>query len=210
MPDAATPVRPARRRYLGATPEERRAHRRARLVGAALAVFGRRGFHAATVREICAEARLTERYFYESFTGMDALFAAVYAAVLDELRARTLAALQQAPAEPLAQAEAALRVFFEFVREDPPRARVALIDAMSVSPAVRALGSASHQEYAALARQFVEAAAAGRSAGVDAGLLAAGLIGLNVHVATSWVLDGCRLPVDAVVASALAVYRGLL
>lgn len=172
-------------------------------------MFGRRGFHAATVREICAEARLTERYFYESFAGMDALFAAVYGHVLDELRRRTAQALQQAPLEPLALAKTALRVFFEFVREDPARARVALVDAMNVSPEVRAMSSASNQEYAGLARQYVEARVAGREAGIDPDLLAAGLIGLNVHIAIAWVLDGCRTPVEQVVQTALVAYQGL-
>ncbi|RZK99325.1 MAG: TetR/AcrR family transcriptional regulator, partial [Rubrivivax sp.] len=64
------------RRYGGVDPEERQRQRKARLIEAALAVFGANGYHPSTVRDVCKEAQLTSRYFYESFDGMEALFKA--------------------------------------------------------------------------------------------------------------------------------------
>ena len=52
------------RRYRGVSEEARQAERRQRFVEAGLTVFGSRGYHSSTVRSICAEAGLTERYFY--------------------------------------------------------------------------------------------------------------------------------------------------
>ena len=61
--DASIPDMPApsRRRYGGVLPEERQRLRRAKLIEGALEVFGTKGFHVATVRDICVAAHLTER-----------------------------------------------------------------------------------------------------------------------------------------------------
>ena len=53
-----------RRTFKGQSQEERKAERRRRLIEAGINAFGERGYHAVTVRELCAEAQLTERYFY--------------------------------------------------------------------------------------------------------------------------------------------------
>ncbi|MGH9792076.1 MAG: TetR/AcrR family transcriptional regulator, partial [Candidatus Acidiferrales bacterium] len=66
---------------------QRSAERRARLIQAGVQVFGTKGFHSATVKQICAEAGLTERYFYESFENLNALFLATYDHELERLRA---------------------------------------------------------------------------------------------------------------------------
>src|SRR5574343_918774 len=65
-----------KRRYGGVLPEERQRLRRAKLIEGAIEVFGTKGFHTATVREICVAAHLTERYFYESFKTLSQLFLA--------------------------------------------------------------------------------------------------------------------------------------
>src|SRR5690606_9237384 len=66
------------RRFRGVAADERRRQRRQQLLDAGLKCFGTVGFRAAGVRDICAEAQLTERYFYESFKNREALFLAVY------------------------------------------------------------------------------------------------------------------------------------
>ena len=60
------------------TLEQRTAERRERFLEAGLNIFGNEGFHAATVRKICKEAGLTDRYFYESYSSMEALLIEVY------------------------------------------------------------------------------------------------------------------------------------
>src|SRR5690606_15596861 len=69
------------RTFRGQSTDERKAERKARFIEAGIRVFGERGFHATTVREICGAAKLTERYFYESFENMSQLFIAVFADV---------------------------------------------------------------------------------------------------------------------------------
>jgi len=65
----------SKRTYGGLSETERVNERRERFLEAGLEVFGSLGMRGATVRKLCKEASLTERYFYESFTDTDALYA---------------------------------------------------------------------------------------------------------------------------------------
>ena len=58
--------------------QERREQTRSELVGAARSVFLRRGFHAASLDEIAAEAGFTKGAVYSNFAGKEDLFFAVY------------------------------------------------------------------------------------------------------------------------------------
>ena len=97
--DVSLPDHPPsnKRRYGGVLPEERQRLRRAKLVEGAIEVFGTKGFHGATVREVCVAAHLTERYFYESFKTLPQLFLAAYSELREQLMALTLAAMEQVP-----------------------------------------------------------------------------------------------------------------
>jgi len=70
-PEAST------RPYKGVPADQRIAERRDRLVKAGLELFGTRGIAATRVDDVCAEAGLTKRYFYESFGSLDELAVAV-------------------------------------------------------------------------------------------------------------------------------------
>lgn len=206
---AATPL-PPRRPFRGIAHEDRRERRRVQLIAAGIAAFGERGYHAVTVREICAGARLTERYFYESFKGLEDLFVAAYRQINAALMARTLAALESAPPDPVALAERALRVFLEFVRSDPQRARIFLIDAISISHDVQRVSSTVAGDYAGLIRRFVgQLFPAGVEGAPNIELIATGLIGANVHIATQWLREDFRTPLNEVLASMVAFYRAL-
>ena len=64
--------------YGGENQEERRARRRQQFLDAGLQVFGTLGYRAATVRSLCKQAGLTDRYFYESFDTTEDLLVGVY------------------------------------------------------------------------------------------------------------------------------------
>jgi TetR/AcrR family transcriptional regulator, repressor for uid operon len=50
---------------------------RARILEAAVACFGRSGFHGASMQEICAEARMSPGALYRYFPGKEAIIAAI-------------------------------------------------------------------------------------------------------------------------------------
>src|SRR4051794_3145485 len=125
------------RRYAGASAAERRDERRARLLEAGLDALGTDGYAGATVRGVCARARLTPRYFYESFGDLDALLVAVFDDVAAQAAGVVLAAVAASPAEAHARAQAAIGAFVGFVTDDPRRARVLFVEARDSEPVVR-------------------------------------------------------------------------
>lgn len=203
---------PRRRSFRGLSHEDRRQQRREQLLAAGLDAFGTRGYHEVTVREICAGAKLTERYFYESFTSLEALFLALYAELNRQLRQATLDALAAIPSpagvEPLATA--AVRVLLEFIRDDPRRARVMLIDAVSISHDVQRLSGEITRDYALLLRSFIDLLfPEAQARGIAVDVIAAGLLGANIHIATHWVRERFATPLEKVLESNVLLYRAL-
>ncbi len=117
-------------RYGGVEGPQRVATRRAQLIEAALELLGTEGSHATTVRGICARARLTPRYFYESFSDLDAVVLGVFDEVAQQAAAAVLAALATAPSDARAQAHAAIGTFVEHVTDDPRKARILFVEAL--------------------------------------------------------------------------------
>jgi AcrR family transcriptional regulator len=120
----------ATRVYGGVSADERQQVRRARLMDAALELMGTEGWSATSVRAVCRHAGLTPRFFYESFDDLDALAVAVFDHITIRATAAILEAVRDAPADPAAQARAAIGTFVDQLTEDPRRARVAFAEAL--------------------------------------------------------------------------------
>jgi AcrR family transcriptional regulator len=80
----ASPASPARP-YRGVSAEDRREARRRRLLDAGLALFGGQGIAGTTIADICAQAGLTKRYFYENYASIEELADAVFSDVIGRL-----------------------------------------------------------------------------------------------------------------------------
>jgi AcrR family transcriptional regulator len=120
--------------YGGVVASERQAGRRARLLEAALELLGTEGWQATTVRAICASARLTPRYFYESFADRDELLVALFDALVTEAAGRVLQAVDAAEDDARAKARAAIGAFVGLVTDDPRKARVLFMEAVGSEP----------------------------------------------------------------------------
>ncbi len=116
--------------YGGVSADERRASRRRRLMDAAYELMGEEGWSATTVRGVCARAKLTPRFFYESFADLDALAVAVFDEIVGAATARFLTALDAAPADPQARMRVGLEVLIRELTEDPRRARITFVEAL--------------------------------------------------------------------------------
>lgn len=125
------------RPYRGASAEDRRSARREQLIAAGLDLLGTEGYRATTVRATCRRARLTPRYFYESFPDLDALLVAVFDRAVDEAGALVLSAIDAAPEDARAKSRAAIDSFVRFAIDDPRRARVMFIEASGVEALTR-------------------------------------------------------------------------
>jgi AcrR family transcriptional regulator len=131
------PVAKSSRPYAGVDAGERRAARRARLMEAALDLLGREGWQATTVRAICSQARLTPRYFYESFADRDELLLALFDELAREAAEHVLEAVVSAEHDARAKAGAAIAAFVGLVTDDPRKARVLFVEAMGSEPLAR-------------------------------------------------------------------------
>jgi AcrR family transcriptional regulator len=199
------------RRYEGVDPVERQRQSKARLIDAALAVFGEKGFHQSTVRDVCKEAKLTSRYFYESFDSMEALFRSVYGAISRQLMQATIVALAQCPPDPEKLSEAAIRAFLEFIQEDPRRARVGLIDALNVGEGMNSLANKASQDYAQLVGAFVLQFFPNLAElGLNPTIVADGLVGSSNRIATQWVAEKCKTPLDEVLHNSVAIFKACI
>jgi AcrR family transcriptional regulator len=114
-----TPAAPSAglvRPYRGVSALDRVASRRERLLAAGLELFGTRGIAAVGVGDICTEAGLTKRYFYESFPSIEALAEAVFDEVRTGIMARVAPAIVAGGA---GDARPAIDSWVRAVTEDP-------------------------------------------------------------------------------------------
>jgi AcrR family transcriptional regulator len=182
LPVAAELVRPWR----GVSAEQRIAARRERLLAAALEVFATRGFHASKVRDVCHEAGLTERYFYESFDEKETLLATLGERIVADFVAAAGPSLARLTTEPDAAIAGAARAIVHSLTDDPRRARIVFVEVVGVSPAledrrravigslVDVIRTAAREGFGAWARESVEVELVARAVvGAGAELLVA-------------------------------------
>lgn len=208
--DAGASTGTAPRRYRGAALAERKAVRRAQLIEAGLEVFGTVGYAQATVKMICAEAGLTERYFYESFANREAFFAAVYDRVAEIIGGLMNEAIEAAPQEPDAKAKALIDAYFGKIEQDPKFARILLLEVIGVSHELESIYRAAMQLFTDMVRErlpeLLQAAVARKA---DPDVVAAGLVGAIVHVAMRWVISDYEKPREDVTRGLMEIFRAV-
>ncbi|HZU48358.1 MAG TPA: TetR family transcriptional regulator [Mycobacterium sp.] len=114
------------RTYGGATHGERRSRRQALLIDAALDLIADGGVGSLTVRGVCAQARLNDRYFYESFRTVDELLLALLDDQIGRAFDALLPAIEASEPDPVVRARAAIGTGLGFLEDDPRRGRLLL------------------------------------------------------------------------------------
>lgn len=202
--EAATTGRP----YGGVPHEARTAERRDALIAAGSRVFGTVGFRKATVRTICQEAGLNDRYFYAAFDSADALLRGTYEHHAEHLHNNLQRAIETHTVHLEARVNAGLQAFFSFLR-DPCAARVLLLEVMGVS----AETDATYQRHiSAFAKQVISSASpATRDAlgdRADQRIVGFALVGAMINAGTAWLLSGYRDPQETMVRNCSKVFLG--
>ena len=188
--------------YGGRTHDERRDERRRRLLDATLEVWGGAGPKPVTMTRVCAEAGLSERYFYEHFTHLDAALTAVLEEVADEIARESVAALEATEGGPEEKVRAGLSAFVRILTDDPRKGRVAMIESVAV-PALRARRAELLRGFVALTAQESRTLHGEQAWGETEGELAATMfIGGIAQLVTDW-LEGAvtASPADVVDAA---------
>lgn len=123
----------AQRRYRGESAEQRRAGRRSRFVEAAIEQVGRHGYRDTPIRAVCREAGLNERYFYEAFSGREAMLAAAYEEVIRRVSRAVIAAVTDPAQSPRTRIRAGFEAFVGTLAADRRLARIQLFEIVGVS-----------------------------------------------------------------------------
>jgi AcrR family transcriptional regulator len=116
------------RPYGGVSAADRRDQRRRRLIDAGLQLFGTRGVAAVGIVDVCAEAGLTKRYFYENFASIDALAEAVFEHVTGNLVAVVAPAIEAGAGR---DPRPALTVYARTILSDPRVVRLLAVESQT-------------------------------------------------------------------------------
>lgn len=201
---------PAARPYRGESAESRQRQRRERLLEAAVDAFATHGLRGATMRDICSGARLSERYFYESFRNTGEVFDAIYDQLTRQMWRSLVADVTAAAPDIEAMGEAGLRAFFRFIQEDARRARIMLVDAISINQSNESRADAAISSYVDLISSALAPYSALTSVRANPRLIAHGIVGLAIHLATAWSHNRFSESLDDVVAHGMYAWRGLI
>lgn len=203
------------RTYGGESQEHRSARRRRQLLDAGLDLFGSIGYRATTVRVLCRQARVADRYFYESFTNTEDLLLAVYQECVDRLLTAVATAVTDLPDDlPLAEvAHAALDALFA-TAEDERLARVVWLEVLGVGPRVdvtyqRAMRTFGDLVVAQLLTRRPGDAPTAPARRTEQAVVATAVVGGISQVATDWLLSGYDVPRSDLVAAATRFLAGV-
>ena len=109
------------RTWRGRNADERREIRRRQLIDAGIERFGTDGYAATSVKAICDEAGLTERYFYENFRDREALLKAVYEILIRDATSAVLEKMNEVDGDADAMLKAGLATFLTVDDSEPFR-----------------------------------------------------------------------------------------
>ena len=200
------------RAYGGESRAVRVERRRQAFLDAALEVFGTVGYRKATVKSLCRQAQLADRYFYESFDTLEDLLVAAYQAQVEGMRACLLAAHASVSpsASSLEMVEACLRALYTLVR-DPRIARLVWLEVLGVSPRVDHLYAATLQDFATLLLSLSKSREPDWSLppGTER-MLGLSLVGAVSEAVQHWLIGGYADDVESLVDASLIVFEGVL
>jgi AcrR family transcriptional regulator len=200
------------RTYGGESAAERLSRQRQQFMDAGLELFGTVGYRATTVRMLCKQAGLTDRYFYKTFSDTEDLLAAVYTVSLDQIQAEVMAAINASANQQRAanQIDAGLEAFFTAF-ENPRVARVCWLEVLGVSPRIDALHTSRIQQFAdlllslgkAMQPDWLLSKEETRITGIS-------LVGAISQSALHWLLEDYRSPRTVLVRVNSRLIRGLI
>lgn len=202
------------RTYAGEAQAERQAKRHQKFIEAGHELFGTIGFRQTTVRVICKQAELTDRYFYESFSSMEDVLVLVYEQAIREIQTKILLTIQNNDDRDDQKDDVdvlirqVLDIFFQAV-ECPKTARIIWLEVLGVSTRVDVIYNNAIRSFAALFLQLslslypnIQLSEAERD------VVAIGIVGAISQSTMAWLLDGYQLDRQIMVNSMFHIIKG--
>ena len=210
--EKTTQKSPKERQFKGLSLTERKQARREKLIEAGIQDYGTHGFFAVTVKDICTEAKLTERYFYESFKKSEELFQTIFLKLIDELQQNVMQAIMQASADPKKMIDAGLTALLTTLKNNPQMARIIYIDAMLVQELHnQAIIYETMSRFDRMIQAFVMLMMPHLDRpNREISLVATGLNGYVTQIAIRWVMSDFKQSMEDVLSSCRIVFLSLL
>ncbi|EDY86874.1 TetR-family regulatory protein [gamma proteobacterium HTCC5015] len=204
-----------RRRYRGISKQARQAERYRQLCEAGIRCIGRDGYAATTVKGVCQEAGLTERYFYESFANREAMLCETYTQITDEMLENMVrAALEGGHTDLNGLIKITLDAFFKTLESDPNKARLMMIEIVGISDTVDDLYRNNMKRHSELIRSLGGELLKPKA---DKGLSAAhiekmtdALVGAATQCGIAWVLTDFESPRKLMVESCHFIFSSVV
>lgn len=188
------------RRFRG-QPDQRRQQRRDALLESALELFASRGYANTSIEEICQDAAVGYKAFYDEFATKEQLFIALY----DSIGARYLPAVINAltgDLTPPQQLRTMISSYLHALMEDPRAAKVLFVTSAGVSEAVDLHRRAAHRAFASFFAQIFSAGLVSDSKESSSGhgrALSMGVAGGMGEIVVDYLLDPDQNDVDTLV-----------
>jgi AcrR family transcriptional regulator len=164
----------------------RSLQRHERILDAATRVFATKGYHGTLVDEIALEADTSKGGVYFHFPNKQAIFLALFDRLADILRDRVETAVAK-ESEPIARAEAALKVVLDTFASHRRLARLFMVEALGAGPEFNTRMIQIRATFADLIRTHLdEAVAAGAIPPLDTATVASAWFGAINEVVIHW------------------------
>ena len=179
--------KPTGRTIRGLDAEQRRLQRRQALLDAGLELFAAQGFLGTTIEQLCQQAYVGTKAFYETFESRDDLYVALLAQIADGAFARLTELDTEAEHDEATTAQVLLSGFAHAFVDDLRFAKVTFGEGSAITP----LAERQRRTNRRTAATFVEAIWQRYDAEPDprSHYVAIGLIGGLFDIIADWVLD---------------------
>ena len=197
-------------KYAGKAASTRRRERKQKLLAAGIKLIGSQGYAATSIDAVCGEAGLTKRYFYESFAHSDELLVEAYRAVTQELTQSLMQAAAPHLNDSRMLVSVGLEQTFRFVADNPDKAKLMMIEAMSVRSQLGRIYGKSYGEFVKLLVDFTKPFL-DDDAPDDAVLevMARGAVGAIIHLCQAWIASDFRQPMGELIDGTRRIFGGM-
>lgn len=211
-PKKTTTKKNKERQFKGLSLSERKEARREKLIEAGIETYGTHGFFSVTVKDVCNEAKLTERYFYESFKKSEELFQTIFIQLIESMQQNVMQSVMKASPDPKEMIHSGLTALFTMLKNDPRMARIIYIDAMLVQELHnRATIHETMGRFDRMIHAFVMLMLPhiDRSE-KEISLVATGLNGYVTQIAIRWVMSGFKQSLEEILNACETVFVALV
>ncbi len=199
-----------KRPYGGISQEERVAKRRKQLIDAAFYCIGSVGYQKTTVRMVCKEAGLTERYFYESFSNLEDLLCVCYDEGLNKLIEVLFIEINRAPNQVDEILKPAITAYFKFLNQERGIAKVLLTEMNGVSAKVDEFNQIVYGRFINLMTAYADSLLSDEQRKkYDMGLIMTGVIGSAIQLGLLWSLDNYEKPLEKLVNAYYEIFHSV-